>query len=149
MYLFIVNKRMTLKRAFSGSAYFNLQRRFALLKILSFIKVAVGWEIIPIRIGIFWVFFVWKSGEGIPLVNWKAQGNFLNLWYVGTDTTISLNLCCFCSSLLMRDVNQVFRSCSGKQPLAHDCLARLQKTIRVGQRKYPPHIVEVEAIQVF
>lgn len=52
-----------------------------------------------------------------------------------------------CSSLLMRDVNQVFRSCSSKQPLALDCLARLQKTIRVGQRKYPPHIVEVEAIQ--
>ncbi|XP_068687074.1 unconventional myosin-VIIa-like [Montipora foliosa] len=52
-----------------------------------------------------------------------------------------------CSSLLMRDVNQVFRSCSNKQPLAPDCLSRLQKTIRVGQRKYPPHIVEVEAIQ--
>lgn len=52
-----------------------------------------------------------------------------------------------CSSLLMREVNQVFRSCSSKQPLAHDCLSRLQKTIRVGQRKYPPHIVEVEAIQ--
>ena len=55
----------------------------------------------------------------------------------------------FYSSLLMRDVNQVFRSCSNKQPLAPDCLSRLQKTIRVGQRKYPPHIVEVEAIQVF
>ena len=53
------------------------------------------------------------------------------------------------SSLLMREVNQVFRSCSSKQPLAHDCLSRLQKTIRVGQRKYPPHIVEVEAIQVW
>ncbi|KAL9964836.1 hypothetical protein ACROYT_G028531 [Oculina patagonica] len=52
-----------------------------------------------------------------------------------------------CSSLLMREVNHVFRSHSSKQPLAHDCLSRLQKTIRVGQRKYPPHIVEVEAIQ--
>ena len=59
-----------------------------------------------------------------------------------------LTIFSFFSSLLMRDVNQVFRSCSSKQPLAHDCLARLQKTIRVGQRKYPPHIVEVEAIQV-
>ncbi|XP_029197955.2 unconventional myosin-VIIa-like [Acropora muricata] len=55
--------------------------------------------------------------------------------------------CFACSSLLMRDVNQIFRSCSSKQLLAPDCLSRLQKTIRVGQRKYPPHIVEVEAIQ--
>lgn len=60
-----------------------------------------------------------------------------------------LFLCLFVfSSLLMREVNHVFRSHSSKQPLAHDCLSRLQKTIRVGQRKYPPHIVEVEAIQV-
>ncbi|EDO35658.1 predicted protein [Nematostella vectensis] len=52
-----------------------------------------------------------------------------------------------CSAVLLREVNQIFRSWVSRQPLGHDCLARLQKTIRVGQRKYPPHIVEVEAIQ--
>ncbi|KAK3731337.1 hypothetical protein QZH41_004094 [Actinostola sp. cb2023] len=52
-------------------------------------------------------------------------------------------------SLLLREANQVFKSWRIRQPLAHDCLMRLQKTIRVGQRKYPSHLVEVEAIQAF
>ena len=50
-----------------------------------------------------------------------------------------------CSQTLMAEVTKFLRS--ARNPLAMDCLQRLQKTIRFGQRKYPPHLVEVEAIQ--
>jgi len=58
-------------------------------------------------------------------------------------------LCCgcfACSNSLLKELNMFFRS-RARQPLAQDCQSRLAKTIRNGQRKYPPHLVEVEAIQ--
>lgn len=59
-------------------------------------------------------------------------------------------LCCgcfACSNSLVKELQQFFRAKAARQPLAADCQARLAKTIRNGQRKYPPHLVEVEAIQ--
>jgi myosin-7 len=59
-------------------------------------------------------------------------------------------LCCGCfaaSNSLVKELNKFFRAKAGRQPLAADCQSRLAKTIRNGQRKYPPHLVEVEAIQ--
>ena len=50
-----------------------------------------------------------------------------------------------CSQNLMKDLNQFQRT--RRHPIALDSMLRLQKTIRHGQRKYPPHQVEVEAIQ--
>lgn len=52
-----------------------------------------------------------------------------------------------CSAVLLKEVNTFFRVKTARQPLATECMNRLAKTIRNGQRKYPPHLVEVEAIQ--
>jgi len=42
---------------------------------------------------------------------------------------------------------QKFLKTRRSNPLANDCFFRYQRPIRHGQRKYPPHLVEVEAIQ--
>lgn len=36
-----------------------------------------------------------------------------------------------------------------RHPIAQDSLQRLQRTLRTGQRKYPPHQVEVSSLIIF
>ncbi|XP_072551430.1 myosin VIIAa isoform X1 [Salminus brasiliensis] len=50
------------------------------------------------------------------------------------------------SNVLLPHVQRFLQS-KKHHPLALDCLQRLQKALRNGSRKYPPHLVEVEAIQ--
>ncbi|XP_048349961.1 unconventional myosin-VIIa [Sphaerodactylus townsendi] len=50
------------------------------------------------------------------------------------------------SNVLLPHVQRFIQS-RKHHPLANDCMQRLQKALRNGSRKYPPHLVEVEAIQ--
>ncbi|KAM9729088.1 unconventional myosin-VIIa-like isoform 2-T3 [Menidia menidia] len=50
------------------------------------------------------------------------------------------------SNILLPHVQKFLQS-KKHYPLAPDCMQRLQKALRNGSRKYPPHLVEVEAIQ--
>ncbi|KAI1285881.1 Myosin-VIIa [Halotydeus destructor] len=49
------------------------------------------------------------------------------------------------SQTLLKECSLFLRT--RRHPIALDCIQRLHKTLRNGQRKYPPHLVEVEAIQ--
>jgi len=50
-----------------------------------------------------------------------------------------------CSQILLKELSHFIHT--RRHPIAVDCLKRLQRTARHGQRKFPPHHVEVEAIQ--
>ncbi|XP_073681347.1 unconventional myosin-VIIa isoform X1 [Garra rufa] len=50
------------------------------------------------------------------------------------------------SNMLLPHVQKFLQS-KKLHPVAPDCMQRLQKALRNGSRKYPPHLVEVEAIQ--
>ncbi|CAL8347902.1 unnamed protein product [Arctogadus glacialis] len=50
------------------------------------------------------------------------------------------------SNVLLLHVQRFLQS-KKHHPLAGDCMQRLHKALRSGSRKYPPHLVEVEAIQ--
>ncbi|XP_058887148.1 unconventional myosin-VIIa-like isoform X3 [Acipenser ruthenus] len=50
------------------------------------------------------------------------------------------------SNMLLPHIQRFLQS-KKHHPLAVDCMQRLQKALRNGSRKYPPHLVEVEAIQ--
>lgn len=50
-----------------------------------------------------------------------------------------------CSTNVQKEVVQFLGS--SKAPIARDCLNRLNRTSKYGNRKYPPYILEVEAIR--
>ncbi|XP_034723694.1 myosin VIIAa [Etheostoma cragini] len=50
------------------------------------------------------------------------------------------------SNVLLPHIQRFLQS-KKHHPLAGDCMQRLHKALRNGSRKYPPHLVEVEAIQ--
>ncbi|XP_070399828.1 myosin VIIAa [Nothobranchius furzeri] len=50
------------------------------------------------------------------------------------------------SNVLLPHVQRFLQS-KKHHPLSGDCMQRLHKALRNGSRKYPPHVVEVEAIQ--
>ena len=54
--------------------------------------------------------------------------------------------CFMPSTNLQKELYSFLRS-KNKNQIAQDCVHRVQKTLRNGTRKYPPHQVEVEAIQ--
>ncbi|XP_065887692.1 unconventional myosin-VIIa-like [Dysidea avara] len=52
-----------------------------------------------------------------------------------------------CSNTLLRELNLFLQSKVARFPVATDCQQRLLKSTKHGARKYPPHLVEVDAIQ--
>ncbi|KAK0093858.1 hypothetical protein PV326_012464 [Microctonus aethiopoides] len=51
-----------------------------------------------------------------------------------------------CSTNVLKEVIQFLKT-SSSNPIARDCLVRINRTTKNGNRKYPPYILEVEAIR--
>ncbi|OAF67544.1 hypothetical protein A3Q56_04728, partial [Intoshia linei] len=49
------------------------------------------------------------------------------------------------NGILLRELTSFLKS--RQNVLAKECFTRLEKTLRNGQRKYPPHTIEIQAIQ--
>lgn len=49
------------------------------------------------------------------------------------------------STALLKELNEFLRT--RNNPLASECLQRIRKTVRNGNREHPPYIIEVEAVR--
>ena len=112
-----------------------------------------GWELLWLATGLFPCGWVWARPQLAPLgvlLGHAASGGSPSppLFLTPLLPPFLSSLPPLLSTVLQKEVVQFLRSKMTRQPIANDCHHRLLKTVKTGQRKYPPHLVEVDAIQV-